>query len=113
MKIDVQNIINNPFHTDLRRLKANSDDEMKELIALRSAAMEQVSRFFSSRPGFSKMATGADKKLFAKPSRYNCITLWLSFGMFDIIGNRPFLCFPKLSAINCWYHLNKFSESVS
>ena len=67
MKIDVQNIINNPFHTDLRRLKANSDDEMKELIALRSAAMEQVSRFFSSRPGFSKMATGADKKLFAKP----------------------------------------------
>lgn len=67
MKINIQNIINNPFHTDLRQLKASSDDEMKELIALRSAAMEQVSRFFSSRPGFSKMATGADKKLFAKP----------------------------------------------
>tara|TARA_B100000519_G_C14253050_1_gene443491 strand:- start:805 stop:2220 length:1416 start_codon:yes stop_codon:yes gene_type:complete len=67
MKIDVQNIINNPFHTDLRQLKASSDKEEKELIALRSAAMEQVSRFFSSRPGFSKMASKADQALFAKP----------------------------------------------
>tara|TARA_Y100000114_G_scaffold111362_1_gene105123 strand:+ start:53 stop:1465 length:1413 start_codon:yes stop_codon:yes gene_type:complete len=67
MKTSVQNIINNPFHTDLRKLKASSDKEMKELIALRSAAMEQVSRFFSSRPGFSKMASKADQALFAKP----------------------------------------------
>ena len=29
--------------------------------------MEQVSRFFSSRPGFSKMASKADQALFAKP----------------------------------------------
>ena len=36
----------------------------------------------------------------------------MSLGKLEITGKSPFDFFPKLSAINCWYHLNKSSELI-